>query len=128
MVVIEDHRRGPKLKTHGVGDRIQVEVPSISDLNPNPLSSKPAIFLNCLAIGCGAWFAIYGMVWVYFSALIIAYPVGLVGWLLHLWAKHIDGVTRLNLFARRLHKVGFALSFTMFISAVLPMIGSLLRH
>ena len=108
-------------------DGLQVEAPSSLDNKPNTLSGKPAIVINCLSIGCGVWFAIYGMVWVYFSALIIAYPVGLIGWLLHLWAKHIDGVTRLNLLARRIHKFGFALSLAMFIILFfLPKIGSLL--
>lgn len=40
---------------------------------------------NILSIGCGLWFLAFGMIWVYWINLLLAYPVGLLG--LYFWKK-----------------------------------------
>ena len=75
-----------------------------------PLSSRLPFVLNILSLLCAIWFCIYGVVWVYLIALVMAYPVGLLGWVLHLYARKVGGVSRLNRAVRSLYLVGLVLS------------------
>ena len=52
-----------------------------------PASRLPLV-LNLLSLLCAIWFCIYGIVWAYLLALVMAYPVGILGWVLHLHARH----------------------------------------
>ena len=75
-----------------------------------PLPSRLPFVLNILSLLCAIWFCIYGVVWVYLIALVMAYPIGLFGWVLHLYARKVGGVSWLNRAVRSLYLVGLFLS------------------
>ena len=74
------------------------------------LPSRLPFVLNILSLLCAIWFCMYGVVWVYLIALVMAYPVGLLGWVLHLYARKVGGVSWLNRAVRSLYLVGLVLS------------------
>lgn len=45
------------------------------------LSKNDLIFISALLLAI--WFALMGMVWVYGAAIVIAYPAGIISWLLY---------------------------------------------
>ena len=80
------------------------------ELSSSGAPSRLPFVLNILSLLCAIWFCIYGVVWTYLIALVMAYPVGLLGLVLHLYARKVGGASRLNRAVRSLYLVGLVLS------------------
>jgi 4-hydroxybenzoate polyprenyltransferase len=78
------------------------------------LKNKKARILYIISLACGIWFLAFGWAWTYLGNLIIAYPFGLIGFLLWLYAKKLDPEDRYNRICIRLLLTGLFLSIFSF--------------
>jgi len=77
------------------------------------ISYKTILYI--LSILCGVWFILTGWIWSYAAALIISYPIAIIGFLLWLIAKNKDPMHRLQKVTITIYYIGFTISILSFI-------------
>jgi hypothetical protein len=53
-------------------------------------TQKKYLLFNIIALVCAIWFVLTSWFWTYFAALIISYPVGMIGIIFWRLGKHTD--------------------------------------
>lgn len=77
---------------------------------------RKARILYIISLVCGIWFLAFGWIWTYLANLILAYPFGLIGFLLWLYAKKLNSEDRYNRICIRLLLTALFLSiFSLFL-------------